>query len=67
MFQQLPGVFSVTGTLLISTAVFSSGAKKMLQNLPADHRLRKAAYLRCFFQNVSNDGYETTALNNKEK
>ena len=47
--QQLPGIYSVIGTLLISSAVVSSGLKKLLQNLPIDHRLRNTPLLRFLF------------------
>ena len=47
--QQLPGIYSVIGTLLISSAVVSSGLKKFFQNLPIDHQLKNTPLLKCFF------------------
>ena len=49
----MPGVYSVTGALLISTAVLSSGAKKILENLPDEHWLKNNRYLqRCCFSHI---------------
>eukprot|EP00093_Oithona_nana_P015031 15031.XXX_551620_549931_1 [CDS] Oithona nana genome sequencing. len=48
-FHQLPGIYSVIGTLLISSAVVSSGLKKFFQNLPIDHQLKNTPLLKCFF------------------
>ena len=57
----MPGAFSVTGALLISTAVLSSGAKKILEYLPDEHWLKNNQYLqRCCFGSDSNDPQNTT-------
>jgi len=64
-FHQIPGAFSVVGAMLISMAVLSSGAKKILENLPDEHWLKNNKYLQhcCLGNTNSADKAGSTATN----
>ena len=48
-YQEIPGVWSVVGALLVSAAVLVSSGKKVVDGLPADHKI-KTQYLPCLYK-----------------
>lgn len=53
-FQDLPGLLSVVGAILVSIAVFISGGSKLVDNLPADHVV-KTKYLSVFYSQTESE------------
>jgi len=49
IFHEIPGVWSVVGALLVSAAVLVSSGKKVVDGLPADHRI-KTQFLPCLYR-----------------
>ena len=47
-FQIMPDMFSIIGAVLIALVVLSSGAKKVLDGLPNDHKLKTKYLSRCY-------------------
>ena len=56
-FQILPGMWSIVGASLVSSAVLISSAKKIVDSLPEDH-VMKTNYLRCFYRKDSSQDSE---------
>ena len=56
-FQNLPGLWSIVGASLVSSAVLISSAKKIVDSLPEDH-VMKTRYLQCFYRKDSSQDSE---------
>lgn len=49
IFKDIPGVWSIIGALLVSSAVLISSVRKIVDNLPEDHPV-KSKYLGCIYK-----------------
>ena len=56
-FQNLPGLWSIVGASLVSSAVLISSTKKIVDSLPEDH-VMKTRYLQCFYRKDSSQDSE---------
>jgi len=56
LFNELPGLWSIVGALLVTAAVLVSSAKKIVDGLSPSHSL-KTKYLKCFYTqpDIQND------------
>ena len=48
VFHEIPGLYSVIGAVLISFVIVLSGIKKIVDNLPADHWIKKRYLKSCY-------------------
>jgi len=49
IFNDIPGIWSIVGASLVSVAVLISSGKKIVDNLPEDHNIKKK-YLSCLYK-----------------
>lgn len=66
IFNEIPGVWSVAGAVIVTMAVLLSSIKKIVDNLPTDHII-KIKYLSCLYKQGSNDEEESSQLQTLEK
>ena len=55
VFDQIPGLYGIIGTALISVVVVISGSKKILDSLPSDHWLKNTYLKSCYGEEQAED------------
>ncbi len=51
-------MYSIIGAILILTVIVSSGMKKILDELPADHDIKTKCLAKCYAQKDNNSGQD---------